>query len=29
MVPLKAIEGLLGELMAIDRVAKRARGIDV
>jgi 2-dehydro-3-deoxyphosphooctonate aldolase (KDO 8-P synthase) len=26
MVPLKAIEGLLGELMAIDRVAKRGRG---
>jgi 2-dehydro-3-deoxyphosphooctonate aldolase (KDO 8-P synthase) len=29
MVPLKAIEGLLGELMAIDRVAKRARGLGV
>ena len=26
MVPLKAIEGLLGELMAIDRVAKRGSG---
>ena len=26
MVPLKAIEGLLGELMAIDRAAKRAGG---